>query len=80
MRGDKTSDPADLRREAHRRRVLAHMEKTANEVVESPPQAAQLKVPLIGVARRPESGTKQSRARAKGESRTPKPAQLDLEV
>ena len=79
-RASATYDPAELRRENHRRRVLAHMEKTAREVVEPRPQAAQFKVPLIGEARRPESEAKPPRARTNGKLRTQKAAQLDLGV
>ena len=82
MRHHKANDPAELRREAHRRRVLEHMEGVLNKGCEPGPlgQAAQLKVPLIAEVRRAEPVTKPPRARGSKKSRTQKPAQLRLGV
>ena len=83
MRHDKANDPAELRREAHRRRVLEHMEGVLSKGCEPGPQvgqAAQLKVPLVAEVRRAEPVTKPPRARGSKKSRTQKPAQFDLGV
>lgn len=84
MQDEKTTDPAELRRETHRRRVLAHMERTAREAPKPPAPdgqtVAQLNVPLIGEARRPESATKPPRSRGKSKKPKPQAAQLDLGV
>ena len=78
VRHKKASDPAELRRETHRRRVLAHLEKAAREGPEPQPEAAQMKAPLIGEGRRPESKAKPPRRNAK--IRTRKAVQLDLRL
>jgi hypothetical protein len=83
MRRCKANDPAELRREAHRRRVLEHMEGVLSKGCEPAPQvrqAAQLKVPLIAEVRRAELVTKPPRPHGSKKSRTHKPAQLDLGV
>ncbi len=83
MRHHKANDPADLGREAHRRRVLEHMERVLSKGFEpglQVGQAAQLKVPLIAEVGRAEPVTKSPRAHGSKKSRTQKPAQLELGV
>lgn len=80
----RTNYPPDVRRETHRRRVLAHMEKAVSEQPE--PRATvrqtdqQMKVPLIGEVRRAETPSKQRRARVKAGARGRNAAQLDFGV
>lgn len=83
MRRHKTNDPAELRRETHRRRVLAYMEKAVSEGRKPRSQVGQTaaqKLPLIGEARRAATVTKPPQARSKPKTRAPKAAQLDLGV
>jgi hypothetical protein len=83
MRHHKANDPAELRREAHRRRVLEHMEGVLSKGCEPGPQvghALQFEVPLIAEVRRAEPVNRPPRNDGGKKSRTRKPAQLDLGV
>jgi hypothetical protein len=81
---DKTNGQPEVRRESHRRRVLAHLEKAVSEGSELRATLSQtgpqIEVPLIGEARRAETLSKERRARVKARARSSKAAQLDLGV
>jgi hypothetical protein len=81
---DQTNDPPEVRRETHRRRVLAHLEKAVSESSELRATLGQtdpqMEVPLIGEARRAETLSRAGRARVKARARSWKAAQLDFGV